>query len=125
MTTDHPDPNAPNPAALNWTYNHEDGLPHDAGGQQAGGARVHLSGDPVSGWIGDIHDGLKTLAASTEGVDALSALDHLHKAWQEAGNAAVEGWDEIKAAFQVKVAEAKQAYDDYTARAKAAADKPQ
>jgi hypothetical protein len=62
--------------------------------------RVHLGGDPKGGWIGEIHDGTQNFVHSAgDAPDAASALDQLHQAYTAAGNAAIQGWDDLKAAF--------------------------
>lgn len=117
-TTDHPE-------AFDWTFNHPDGLPQTVDGEQTGAPRVHLSGDPVGGWIGDIHDGVTNFAASPEGATASAALDHLHALWQEAGNAAINGWDVIVADAHKVYDAAKQKAAEAAAAAKAAAQAAQ
>lgn len=70
--------------------------------------RVHLSGDPEKGWIGEIHDDSEHVAWQSGGTNAkpedhpdtaMAALDALHAFYEKVKGKAVDEWASLRNAF--------------------------
>lgn len=70
--------------------------------------RLHVSGDPESGWIAEVHDDSEPVVWQSGGTpdraaphpkDVETVLDRLHGFYEEVKGKAIEDWDSLKAHF--------------------------